>query len=80
VWCADETPIRAGPGRLPARGTCWSPVPACSPSYLPGDRSLAAFAALVLPDLDGTVVVHDRYQNLTAFPGLSHAVLRPRRA
>ena len=40
--------------------------------YLLGDRSLETFRAFVLPDLDGTVVVHDRYQNYDAaeFPGL----------
>jgi transposase len=29
VVCADETPIRCGPGRSPASGTCWWPAPAC---------------------------------------------------
>ena len=31
VVCGDETPVRAGPGRSPARSTCRSPAPACSP-------------------------------------------------
>ena len=31
VICGDETPVRAGPGRRPARSTCRSRAPACSP-------------------------------------------------
>ena len=31
VISADETPIRAGPGRRPASATCWSPARTCSP-------------------------------------------------
>jgi hypothetical protein len=31
--------------------------------YFLGDRSLKTVSAFVLPGLDGTVVVHDRYQN-----------------
>jgi transposase len=33
---------------------------------------MATFAAFVLPDLDGVVVVHDRYQNYDSFGGLIH--------
>jgi hypothetical protein len=33
---------------------------------------MKTFAAFVLPDLAGSVVVHDRYQNYDAFPGLAH--------
>ena len=40
--------------------------------YFLGDRSLKTFAAFVLPDLDGTVVVHDWCQNYDCFPGLIH--------
>jgi transposase len=42
--------------------------------YFLGDRSLATFRAFVLPDLAGTVVVHDRCQNYDSpeFPGLIH--------
>jgi hypothetical protein len=31
VVCADETPVRPGPGRKRASSTCWSPAPACTP-------------------------------------------------
>jgi hypothetical protein len=40
--------------------------------YFLGDRSLQTFAAFVFPDMDGAVVVHDRYQNYDKFPGLIH--------
>jgi IS1 family transposase len=40
--------------------------------YFLGDRSLATFSTFVFPDLHGVVVVHDRYQNYDAFPGLIH--------
>jgi transposase len=40
--------------------------------YFLGDRSMATFAAFVFPDLAGVVVVHDRYQNHDAFPGVIH--------
>jgi hypothetical protein len=32
---------------------------------------MKTFAAFVFPDMPGTVVVHDRYQNYEKFPGLS---------
>ena len=31
VICGDETPVRVGPGPRPARSTCRSRAPACSP-------------------------------------------------
>src|SRR6266581_758180 len=40
--------------------------------YFLADRSGKTFAAFVFPDMDGGVVVHDRYQNYDAFPGLLH--------
>jgi hypothetical protein len=33
---------------------------------------MKTFAAFVLPDIAGAVVVHDRYQNYDAIPGLIH--------
>ena len=33
---------------------------------------MKTFAAFVLPDMGGSVVVHDRYQNYDAIPGLIH--------
>jgi transposase len=72
VISADETPIRVGPGPK-SRKRCL--LVACThllTYYFLGDRSLKTFAAFVLPDIGGTVVVHDRYQNYDAVPGLIH--------
>ena len=71
VICADETPVRVGPGPK-TRKRCL--LVACTnllTYYFLGDRSLAAFEAFVFPDLTG-VVVHDRYQNYDKFPGVTH--------
>ena len=72
VVCADETPIRVGPGPKSRKRYLLVACTRLYTYYLLGDRDLATFAAFVLPDLDGTVVVHDRYQNYDAFPGLIH--------
>jgi transposase len=40
--------------------------------YFLGGRDMGTFKAFVLPDLSGSVVVHDRYQNYDAFPGIAH--------
>jgi transposase len=65
----DETPLKVGP-RTPTVGKKKAErylLVACTQRYthyLLGDRSLATFQASVLADLpDGTVIVHDRYQN-----------------
>ena len=72
VVCADETPIRAGPGPKKAERYLLVACTGLLTYYLLGDRSMKTFAAFVLPDLAGSVVVHDRYQNYDAFPGLIH--------
>ena len=73
MWCARMRP-RSGPapGRSPASATCWSPAPGCSPITCSATGPWRPSRAFVLPDLDGAVVVHDRYQNYDAFPGLIH--------
>jgi transposase len=70
VICADETPIRVGPGPKIRKRYLLVACTNLLTCYFLGDRSLKTFAAFVLPDLSGTVVVHDRYQNYDAFPGL----------
>jgi transposase len=40
--------------------------------YFLGDRSLKTFDAFVFPDLSGSVIVHDRYQDYDAIPGVVH--------
>jgi transposase len=72
VVCADETPVRAGPGPKSRKRYLLVACTRLCTYYLLGDRTLETFAAFVLPDLAGTVVVHDRYQNYDAFPGLIH--------
>ena len=66
--CADETPIRAGPARSPVRSTLLVACTSLLTHYFLGDRSLKTFAVFVLPDMDGAVIVHDRYQNYDATP------------
>ncbi len=72
VVCADETPIRVGPGPKSRKRYLLVACTRLYTYYMLGDRTMATFAAFVLPDLAGTVVVHDRYQNYDAFPGLIH--------
>ena len=72
VICADETPIRAGPGPKTRKRYLLIAGTNLLTYYFPGDPSLKTFTAFVLPDMAGTVVVHDRYQNYDAIPGLIH--------
>jgi transposase len=71
VISADETPIRVGPGPKTRKRYLLVACTNLLTCYFLGDRSMKTFAAFVLPDLSGTVV-HDRYQNYDAFPGLIH--------
>ena len=72
VISAGETPIRVGPGPKSRKRYLLVACTNLLTYYFLGDRSLKTFTAFVLPDLSGTVVVHDRYQNYDAFPGLIH--------
>ena len=72
VVSADETPIRSGPGPKARKKYLLVACTRLLTYYFLGDRSLKTFNAFVLPDLAGTVVVHDRYQNYDAIPGLIH--------
>jgi hypothetical protein len=71
VICADETPVRVGPGPKTRKRYLLVACTNLLTYYFLGDRSLAAFEAFVFPDLTG-VVVHDRYQNYDKFPGVTH--------
>jgi transposase len=71
VICADETPIRVGPGPKTRKRYLLVACTNLLTCYFLGDRSLATFEAFVFPDLTG-VVVHDRYQNYDKFPGVTH--------
>ena len=72
VVAADETPIRVGPGPKTRKKYLLVACTRMLTYYFLGDRSLKTFKAFVLPDLAGTVVVRDRYQNYDAIPGLIH--------
>jgi hypothetical protein len=71
VICADETPVRVGPGPKTRKKYLLVACTNLLTCYFLGDRSLGTFQAFVFPDLTG-VVVHDRYQNYDAFPSLTH--------
>src|SRR5260370_7544857 len=70
VISADEPPIRAGPGPKTRKRYLLTACTNLLTYYFLGDRSLKTFNAFVLPDMAGTVVVHDRYQNYDPIPGL----------
>jgi transposase len=72
VVSADETPIRVGPGPKSRKRHLLVACTRLLTYYFLGDRSMKTFAAFVLPDMGGAVVVHDRYQNYDAIPGLIH--------
>ena len=72
VVCADETPIRVGPGPKTRKRYLLVACTSLVTYFFLGDRSAKTFAAFVFPDLEHTVVVHDRYQNYDAFPGVIH--------
>ena len=72
VISADETPIRVGPGPKTRKRYLLVACTSLLTYYFLGDRSMKTFTAFVLPDMDRAVVVHDRYQNYDAIPGLIH--------
>ncbi len=72
VVCADETTIRAGPGPRSRKRYLMVACTRLLTCYFLGDRDTEMFKAFVFPDMDGAVVVHDRYQVYEKFPGLIH--------
>jgi transposase len=72
VVCADETPLRVGPGPKTRKKYLLVACTNLLTYYFLGGRDMGTFKAFVLPDLSGAVVVHDRYQNYDAFPGVAH--------
>jgi transposase len=72
VLCADETPIRVGPGPKTRKKYLLVACTSLLTYFFLGDRSMKTFDAFVFPDLSGTVLVHDRYQNYDAIPGVLH--------
>jgi transposase len=72
VICGDETPVRAGPGPLWNKKYLHVACTRLLTCYFLGERTLASFRDFVYPALDGSVLVHDRYKNYDAFPGVRH--------
>jgi hypothetical protein len=73
VVCGDETPVRSGPGPKWNKKYLHVACTSLLTCYFLGERTLASFREFIWGDLpDGTVIVHDRYQNYDAFPGVSH--------
>ena len=72
VVCADETPIRVGPGPKSRKRYLLVACTNLLTCYFLGDRSMASFDGFVFGDLSGSVTVHDRYQNYDAFGGVGH--------
>lgn len=72
VICADETPIRVGPGPKTRKKYLLVACTNLLTCYFLGDRSLETFDGFVFPDLSGSVTVHDRYQNYDAFDAVWH--------
>jgi transposase len=72
VLCADETPIRVGPGPKTRKKYLLVACTSLLTCFFLGDRSMRTFDAFVFPGLSGAVLVHDRYQNYDAIPGVLH--------
>jgi hypothetical protein len=72
VLCADETPIRVGPGPKTRKKYLLVACTSLLTYFCLGDRSMETFDAFVFPDLSGTVIVHDRYRNYDKIPGVLH--------
>ncbi len=63
VLCADETPVRVGPGPKTRKKYLLVACTDLLTYYFLGGRSMKSFDEFVFPDLSGSVIVHDRYQN-----------------
>ena len=72
VVCADETPIRVGPGPKTSKKYLLVACTNLLTYFYLGDRSMKTFDAFVFPDMPGAVIVHDRYKNYDNIPGVLH--------
>ena len=72
VICADETPIRVGPGPKTRNKYLLVACTNLLTCYFLSDRSVKTFDAFVFPDLSGSVIAHDRYRNYDAIAGVLH--------
>ena len=72
VICAGETPIRVGPGPKTRKRYLLVACTNLLTCFYLGDRSMKSFDAFVFPGMPGAVIVHDRYKNYDAIPGVVH--------
>jgi hypothetical protein len=72
VISADETPIRVGPGPKTRKKYLLVACTNLLTCYFLGGRSMETFDGFVFPDLSGSIIVHDRYQNYDKIPGVIH--------
>jgi hypothetical protein len=72
VICGDETPVRSGPGPKSKKKYLHVACTRLLTYYFLGERTLPSFRSFVYPDLHGSVIVHDRYQNYYSFDGVQH--------
>jgi hypothetical protein len=72
VISADETPIRVGPGPKAKKRYLLVACTNLLTYFFLGGRSMETFDCFVFPDLSGSVIVHDRYQNYDKIPGVLH--------
>jgi transposase len=72
VLCADETPIRVGPGPKARKKYLLVACTSLLTYFFLGCRSMKTFDAFVFADMSAAVLVHDRYQNYDAIPGVLH--------
>ncbi len=68
VICADETPIRVGPGPKTRKKYLLVACTNLLTYYFLGGRSMETFDGFVFPDPADGVIVHDRYQNYEPSP------------
>ncbi|MGH3226785.1 MAG: IS66 family transposase [Streptosporangiaceae bacterium] len=72
VISAGETPIRVGPGPKAKKKYLLVACTNLLTYFFPGGRPMETFDYFVFPDLSGSVIVHDRYQNYGKIPGVLH--------
>jgi transposase len=72
VMCADETPLRVGPGPKTRKKYLLVASTNLLTDYFLGDRSMDTFDGFVSPDLSGSVTAYHRCRNHDAFDAVEH--------
>jgi transposase len=68
VICADEIPIRVGPGPKASKKYLLVACTNLLTYFYLGERSMKSFDAFVFPDMPRAAIVHDRYRNYDNVP------------